>query len=251
MRRILFHRLVLPVALFVGAGGCSQTGTSTTLIPETALMVDPSQFLGKVTCGSGPDAMHSFVATVVDVSGFQHSISIPTTTRLEGGLATLALPSSGPTSCFQSVLFERIVVGRQYAAEIDGYDRSDIEAIAPGSRVMVDRATRTYVPPRWRTACSSHWFDPRRGRTLPLEAGALVDARVAGDAGVDAHVSTPATTSGPTVVGRPDAIAPAGTDCRGHKYLDGGPSPWLNGPVCAALYDTIVLKGCDPLTDAR
>jgi hypothetical protein len=250
MRPILLPLLVLPVVLFAGAGGCSQTGTSTTLIPATALMVDPSQFLGKIRCGSGPSAMQTYVATVVDVSGFVHSVSIPATTRLEGGFETLPLPSSGPTSCFQSVLFERIAIGRQYAAEIDGYDRSDLQAIAPGSRVMVDPATKAYVPPRWRTTCNSHWSDPKRGRTVPLEAGAREDA---GDAGVDASVSptAPSVPTLPTLRGRPDAVAPIGTDCRGHKYLDGGPSPWLNGPVCTVLYDTIVLKSCDPLTEAR
>jgi hypothetical protein len=244
MRRLFRSFVLLPL----GVAACSQSGVSSTIVPETALAVDPSQFLGAINC----DQMRSYVATIVDMSSrFDRSVRAGTV-RLDAGIGEFALPSSGPTPCFQTVLFERIVTGRQYRAEVDGYDRypGDIEPIAVGSRIMVDKATPpAYVAPLWKTTCNKSWSPPstERGRSptdgsIETDAGELVDGGGSGTADGQA----------PSVF--PDAAVPPYLDCRGNRLRDGGgadgaaaPRPWLGGPVCAVDFETITFNSCEPL----
>jgi hypothetical protein len=237
MRR-LFCAFILPF----GAAACSQTAAVSTVVPETALAVDPSEFLRGVTCE--PGQMRSYVATIVDMSAhFDRSVRDPGV-PLDAGIDEFALPSSGPTPCFQTLLFQRIVVGRQYRAEIDGYDRepADIAPVAVGSRIMVDKATRNYVAPRWQTSCNKSWSPPPATHSASVTDGSTV----VGDGGSVRDAS---------VVSRfPDAALPPFLDCRGDRLFDGSPGgaeprPWLGGPVCAQDSITVPFTACDPLVD--
>jgi hypothetical protein len=70
-----------------------------------------------------------------------------------GIMENFPLPSSGPVSCTAPISFAFVVPGHRYAADIAGYDRSDIEALAPGSPIMVDPESGATVKPRWTTSC--------------------------------------------------------------------------------------------------
>lgn len=143
------------MAIALASGACSSTtSTATGVIPATAIVVDPAEFLGDVICGVGPGEMRRYVATLVDVSGLP-----------EAGIPEIEMPSSPPTPCYQKIQFERITPGREYSAKIQGYDRTDLRPSAPGSLVMVD-GTGAYVPPRWTTTCG--------GRQQLADGGAIL-----------------------------------------------------------------------------
>lgn len=197
-------RSLSALALALLSGACSSsTATATGIIPPTAVVVDPVEFLGAVPCASSPGALHRYVATLVDVSVHQ-----------EAGRTETPLPSSLPTPCYQKLQFENVILpGRQYAAKIDGYDRTDLHPAATGSADMLD-GTGTRVSPRWTASC---------GRpTLPPDAG---------------------TAS-------PDGSVGEFDDCRQQLLPDGGPTSTLNGPVCAYLYQAIVIRGCTALVES-
>jgi hypothetical protein len=177
----------------------------------TSVSVIPEIFLGSLTCGE--NGMKAYVATLSDVSAGDNSGN------------GFQLPSSAPASCFTEVRFERVTIGREYSARIDGYDRDDIVPLGcypelspgcAGSSVMVDAATGVYVAPKWTTSCAHH-------RTPP---------------GVDA---------GPPPES-PDAGLIPYLQCRG-RAAPKGQAPWLDGPVCVMDLVTIPVRGCDPLTE--
>jgi hypothetical protein len=170
----------------------------------TLVEVSPDDFLGNVTCLDAPGAMRRYVATVFDVgsgdgAGGESSggagnaetgFALPSSTVVGGNGQPAAIP------CTQSVGFSHVVPGNRYRAEIDGYDRDDLVAIAPGLRVMIDPLTLERVAPRWTTSCgkeapvTSRRFIVRRiGSCKPLEDSAepgetLVEVRLDGALGM-------------------------------------------------------------------
>jgi hypothetical protein len=196
----------------------NSSATLTGVTPSTAVSVDPAEFLGNVKCGSAAGEMQLYVATIFDVSS--HA-------TLGIGDAELALPSSLPTGCGVQVLFEDILDGREYSAAVDGYDRSDITPLAPGSRVMVD-GSGAYVKPRWTTRCGDHRFPPS------LRSA---DGGVKADAGAIEYADS--------------GLQPDGgyLDCRPVVLYGRHRTPWLGGPVCAGTQETITFRGCNPLSE--
>jgi hypothetical protein len=212
-------RCSLLVALFA-LGGCNNTtATAAGVTPSTAIAVDPAEFLGSVPCVDTAGGMRLYVATLTDVSPLR------TIGLLEGGLV---LPSSLPTSCHVTVLFESILDGRQYKASVDGYDRDDITPLAPGSSVMVDPVTQEYIAPRWQTKCAFRWLPPvlsSDGKNRRPDAGPIdvADSGLAADGGYRQCAPVP-------LYGKTRA-------------------PWLEGPVCALNQQTVTVRGCDLLHD--
>jgi hypothetical protein len=262
MRRLFFAFILLPT----GVAACSQTTAVSTIVPVTALEVDPSEFLHGVTCE--PGQMQSYVATVIDMSALFDKSARDPGVSLGSRLDEFALPSSAPTPCFHTLLFERIVVGRQYRAEVDGYDRAaagsvasadnvkDIRPLSVGSRVMVDGAG-TYVAPRWRTSCNKSWGPPPVTHAVSVTDGSAVatDGGLVTDGGTIAK-DAGSVTDGSAIVRFPDAALAPFDDCRGNRLFDGGPDgapprPWLGGPVCAQDSVTVPFTACDPLVDTN
>jgi hypothetical protein len=228
-------------SLALSAAGCNNSSaTITGVTPSTAVAVDPLEFLGPVKCGTGPGEMQLYVATLKDVS----SGSV-----LKIGDTKLVLPSSAPTGCGISVLFENILQGREYEADVQGYDRNDITPLAPGSDVMVEcRRWNTdkvdggntfassrkcldpgdYVKPRWTTQCGHNVFPP------PLRSA---DGGLKADAGPVEYADS--------------GLQPDGgyLDCGPVALYPGTRTPWLGGPVCANTQETITVRGCDPLSE--
>jgi hypothetical protein len=236
-------RLSLLVAFVaVAAAGCNNSSaTITGVTPSTAVAVDPLEFLGPVKCGTAPGEMQLYVATLSDVSR-RDVLGI--------GNAQLVLPSSAPTGCGLSVLFENILQGREYEAAVQGYDRNDITPLAPGSDKMVEclqwdtdhvdggntfasprkclDASGEYVAPRWTTRCGHNRLPP------PLRSA---DGGLKGDAGPVHYADS--------------GLQPDGgyLDCRPVALYPGSRTPWLGGPVCASTQETITVRGCDPLSE--
>jgi hypothetical protein len=237
-------RLPLFVAFVaLTASGCNNsTATITGVTPSTAVAVDPIEFLGPVKCGTAAGEMQLYVATLFDVS--PRSV-------LGIGNAELQLPSSAPTGCGVSVLFENILQGREYEAMVQGYDRNDITPLAPGSSKMVEclrwdtdnvdggdtfasarkcdpHQMGDFVKPRWTTRCGHHRLPP------PLRSA---------DAGLNPG-------AGP-IEYADSGLQPDGgyLDCRPVALYPGTRTPWLGGPVCASTQETITVRGCDSLSE--
>ena len=209
-RRRLF--LLLSV---LGVGACSNSETTATgVTPLTAILVDPAQFMGGVRCSTEPGDMLLYVATLQDRS--PHG-------DLGIGSATLTLPSSAPASCHVPVLFEGVLVGHEYQANVDGYDRDDIAPLAKGSSTMVVSSTGEYVSPRWTTTCGSHRLPP----SLRPDGG-----QESADAGSVQYVDG------------------GYGSCRPVVHYGPNDTPWLDGPVCALTQLTITVRGCDLLRKA-
>jgi hypothetical protein len=206
-----------------GASACgSSTGATTTLTPVTSVVVDPVEFLDGVACLDQPGAMRRYVATLVDVSTFSHL-------RPPLPIDHLELPSSAPTPCFLAVEFQRVTIGREYVAHVEGYDRDDIAALSPGSPIMVDRVSGAFVPPRWQTWC---------GGRPPSLVGGTHDGGLSSDGGSSVDAGS-APTSIPSLDG-------GFLDCPRRQHPDGSAPP--AGPVC--VYDelAITVRGCEPLS---
>jgi hypothetical protein len=111
------------------------------------VVVYPARFLGQVPCLDTPGAAKRYVATLEDVT--------PNLFGQAGAAATsFALASSLPTSCNLPVAFGFVTPGHEYVADIQVYDRADIQPAAPGGSVMVDQSpAQLYVAPRWSTSC--------------------------------------------------------------------------------------------------
>lgn len=224
------------VLLLIAAGFCGCAGTGSVIsvpLPTTAIVVDPADFMGNVPCLPAEGAMRRYVATLTSV----HAGG-----AIDAG--AVALPSSPPVSCAQTVSFQRVVDGTEYVADIDGYDIDDIRPLGSadggpsGSRVMVDGQGH-YVAPRWTTSC---------GKQQLVEVGEPRDAAPADGSGArDAGGS-----AGPSDA-RPDSldtgVVPYGR-CTGHA-LEAGQAPNLGGPVCAIANLVIPMRGCEPLREVN
>lgn len=194
---LAFH---LPASLLLllaaGCDAATDTTTTTATFP-TSLTVDPTSFLGSVTCSNQPGALKSYVATLSEV---------------EDGKPAVALASSPPIPCSQPVEFRYVLDGHAYTVAIDGYD-VPASALVPcggpasGSRYMllsdtpkaltgacadVLRSGAVPVAPRWRTGCRNVSSKPSTDRKViaaceaPLAggessapAGITIDPRVA------------------------------------------------------------------------
>jgi hypothetical protein len=154
-------RLALGVVLLAG---CGETAVPIQGFAHPTLVeVSPDDFLGDVPCIASPGGMRRYVATVFHVP-----------TEGAGGQASggasgddseakeFALPSStldrgdgfaSPIPCTQNVGFSHVIPDRKYRAEIEGYDRDDLVALAPGLPILFDPVTLERVPPRWTTDC--------------------------------------------------------------------------------------------------
>lgn len=131
--------------LALGLWGCSDDPELEIDVEhQTLIEVDPSAFLGTVPCLAGEGSMTRYVATLIDTSDPDQPF---------------ALPSSPPIPCNAAVGFSLVVPGHTYAAEVEGYDRDDLEPVEAGVRHLVDPDTRELVEPRWTTRCGSRPAD--------------------------------------------------------------------------------------------
>lgn len=132
---------------------CSNSSSSTTTIVRPELVaVDPQDFLGALRCGEGQGEVHSYVATLLDV-----------TEPSDGGPPScFALASSPPTPCGQPVTFSQVITNHRYIAEVDGYDTTDIAPIAPGSRLQSD-GNGLRVKNLWSSKCGGYLPSPDAG----------------------------------------------------------------------------------------
>jgi hypothetical protein len=252
----------------------------------TLVQVSPAEFLGMVPCLPAEGAMQRYVATIYDVTpelsedgaaGAGGAGGAPEA----GPRENFALPSSGPTPCTQTTASAFVVNGRRYAAEIDGYDRTDIQPLAAGARVMLDSETGETVEPRWTSTCGrepgesvmavyqttqtvSHCAkleddspsDAAPTVTVSLE-GALGDLECGTDPGQIARFEVLDTQSGETVEADCGDVATltgftSGTvlELQVLAYESGVDSPSF-GTLCSAMPLTgIVLAAvCQPLID--
>jgi hypothetical protein len=147
----------------------TSTGTTTAVARPQLVAVDPDDFMGHVACEAPPElppgaaagaagsengtdappprdpnAVHSYVATLFDV-----------TPDADGGVPNPGVPlaSSPPTTCAQQVTFAFVVDGRRYVAEIDAYheEPNELFAITAGSR-LVTHADGSRALPGWNLA---------------------------------------------------------------------------------------------------
>jgi hypothetical protein len=123
--------------------GCGDGRETAAVRLPTLVAVDPEDFLGPVPCSDAPGAMQRYVATFIDVT--------PEAADAEP-IGEFTLPSSRPVDCLQRVGSSLVVPGHKYVAEIDAYDRIDLQPLGPGSRTIVD-GSGTFVAPRWTTTC--------------------------------------------------------------------------------------------------
>jgi len=124
--------------------GCSET-SSTASTPEAVTLVglDPQDFIAKGACGT---QVQRYVATLTDVTGADGI-------RTDGvSLSPFVVGSSKPMPCTDSITFAKVVDYHAYKANIDGYNRKDIEPAADGSPAML--AEGQYVQPQWSAICS-------------------------------------------------------------------------------------------------
>lgn len=136
------------LALF--AVGCGSSPEEPGTTNPTLVAVAPADFKGEVPCADAPGAMRRYVVTLFDLGSAEE----PT--------APYALPSGvvrggdgifRPTACEQVAAFGFVIPGHRYDAEVEAYDRTDLHAVGPGSRNLMDDATGEYVAPRWTTTC--------------------------------------------------------------------------------------------------
>ena len=89
----------LPRALGALAGGC--VGSSPDFddrVVQTAVVVDPVDFLGNVRCGAFPGAAQSYIATLVDIESGER------------------IGPAAATSCTRPLAFHAIELDRRYGA---------------------------------------------------------------------------------------------------------------------------------------
>jgi hypothetical protein len=161
-------RALSTLALAIAASfvaGCEEEEVPVVRIYHpTLVQVSPVEFLGGVPCVEAPGAMRSYVATVYDTgpdapdgeggSDGASEFALPSSTVAHGDVDGDGKPDATPTPCTQSVGFSRIIQGHRYWAKIEGYDRDDLVALAPGTSILYDPATSERVEPRWISTCS-------------------------------------------------------------------------------------------------
>jgi hypothetical protein len=203
------RRPLAPLALlatsFLLAGCSEETVPEQGIAHPTLVEVSPDDFLGRVRCIDAPGAMRRYVATVFDIDAFRDPedessepdagssdcppyddavFALPSSTVRRGDGHVTAMP------CTQNVGFSRIVAGHRYYAEIDGYDRDDLIALAPGSRVLYDPVTFERVEPRWTASCSK--CAPVKGLSYLVRrigsCGTLEDSAPVAEALVDVSI---------------------------------------------------------------
>ncbi|HSC89227.1 MAG TPA: hypothetical protein VLC09_18220 [Polyangiaceae bacterium] len=130
-RRLSLSRL--GVALGVVAWACTSTTETEdkTLVP-TAVVVDPVDFLGDHTCAQLPGAVHSYQATLIDIS-----------VDLE---QPFALASSAVLDCNAAAFFAYVTPGRRYKALVEAFDQPGLKAQTNGLRMVVDDAGEVVAP---------------------------------------------------------------------------------------------------------
>lgn len=159
------RQALVVLAAGVVLGACSEEEVPVVRIAHPTLVeVRPEQFLDTVPCRDAPGAMRRYVATVYDLGpepedgeedecgdagagDGDKGFALPSSTIERGGDMASAIP------CTQRVGFSRIVIGHRYWAEIDGYDRDDLVALEPGTRILYDPVTGVRIAPRWKTSC--------------------------------------------------------------------------------------------------
>jgi len=190
-------RIAVGLALGVVLAGCSEPEVVVVGISHPTLVeVSPDDFLGRVPCLPSPGAMRRYVATVyqlpkedaddgaggagTETPGF----ALPSSTVSRGDGTASAIP------CMQKVGFSHIIHEHRYWAEIDGYDRDDLLALAPGTRILYDPVTLERVVPRWTTSCAKN--DPIKGVSFAVRTigncEPLVDSAPGGEARVEVRV---------------------------------------------------------------
>jgi hypothetical protein len=166
----------LGLGLSVVALGCSSSTTATTTIARPELVsVSPDDFVGSVGCGSAPDQVQSYVATLFDVTpGADGSLPDP----------GVQLASSAPTSCLQPVTFSYVVTAHRYLAQVDAFNVApgEITPLAPGGRLQFDK-NQQRVAPLWTYTCGGYPATPGDGGSFG-GAGSLGES-AAGAAGAD------------------------------------------------------------------
>jgi hypothetical protein len=154
-RRAAAANMAFGALLALTALGCSDDSELVIVIEHPTLIeVNPEEFLGRVPCLAAEGAMRRYVATVFDVSPLDDETGAAGAGGADDGpVEDFALPSSGPTPCTAPIATAFVVPGRHYAAQVDAFDRQDIEPLAAGSRVMLDSESKEIVTPRWTTSC--------------------------------------------------------------------------------------------------
>ncbi|MBX3129502.1 MAG: hypothetical protein KF718_22475 [Polyangiaceae bacterium] len=140
--------LLVVFALAPGAVACGSSSGDTFTARPTLVAVSAEDFRGAVPCAPALGAMRTFVATLTDIGTSDAPLSFT--------LPSSVVASSGgylPIPCQQAAAFAFVVPGHRYVAEIDAYDRSDLRALGPGSRYLVEQGSGAYAPPRWTTRC--------------------------------------------------------------------------------------------------
>ncbi|HYO93009.1 MAG TPA: hypothetical protein VER33_00800 [Polyangiaceae bacterium] len=150
--RFLLLSGVLLSTLGIGCGGGSSKATSEPR--PTLIQLVPEDFLGDVPCLEAPSAARGYVATLFDVTEGLTMVGTGGNPG-NGGNAGFALPSTGFLRCQQPAAFGWVVPGHLYRAEIQGYDRADLEPLGPGVPILVDPVTRQPVPPAWEASCGA------------------------------------------------------------------------------------------------
>lgn len=169
MLRMIRSWLLLALLSLAGCGDNTNdlTGFGTA---NTLVAVEPSEFLNTLRCTAELGNMQHYVATFLDIT--------PGLDPADDSAERFQLASSPPVDCNQTVATGFGVAGHLYVAHIDGYDRTDIQPLAPGSPIMaVADGSGAIAEPRWQTDC-----------TLPAECVALSTEFVRGCTKLDAPV---------------------------------------------------------------
>jgi hypothetical protein len=166
------------VAFGLAAHGCTSSGATVTSTTATTLLkIDPSVFLGSLTCAPSTDAggvLRAYTVRLQDLSlGLVDACSV-----IHPELATV-----GPIPCTEPAFYGAppLAIGHTYRAIIDGYDRADlVPVMAGGPELKGPGPMDDVVPPRWTTTCGE------LAHPAPTRAEDCVDATSSqeGDAGV-------------------------------------------------------------------
>lgn len=118
-------RLISALTVVSLIAGCAYTSTSTTtttgVLGEPTVEIDPAIFLYDVPCAAVPGGMQSYVATFFDLG------PVDWVQDDDNRIYPLQLPSSPPTRCSQPVRLAYAATGHQYVVAIDGYQQAPDE----------------------------------------------------------------------------------------------------------------------------
>lgn len=141
-------RFVLPLVVLAGAvTACEDPEPSYgVFVTQTAVVVDPEQIIGDLSCTESLGGVQSLSVTLTDITD---------------AARPLVLPTAGPLSCHESAEFRFVTVGHSYVAEIDGYLEPP-EALTPlgaGSRSLLDVGGKR-IAPDWQATCGVSPLEP-------------------------------------------------------------------------------------------